>query len=372
MCDTNRYRRLLLLGLLLLIYPGMQALQAQDIADSTYHTRNLVLPALGTSPETGFMFGGVYMRQFKPEGAGPETRSSSLLFSAIYTLKNQVLISLYPEVITPEERWIISGENFVNYFPEDFWGIGPFTKESDKRSVIYTQIHIEETLLHQLAPDLYAGIKGRYSRISGVRFEDNDGNRLYPAGVPGADGSISAGVGWVVRYDRRNSLMTPTHGLLAEISNLFYPGWLGSTDPFSLYSLDLRRYWDLFGNTNSILALQLQGRFTTGHPPFRDLPMLGGDFVMRGYYAGRYRDHNALQTEAEWRQHLAGRFGFTVFAGSGEVWRRFEDFSMRNYKWSGGLGLRYNINPGDPTNIRLDYGFTKESTGLYVTFGEAF
>lgn len=365
-------RRLLLLGLLLLASPGVRVLEAQEKADSTYHTRDMVLPALGTSPETGFMFGGVYMRQFKPGGAGPKTRSSSLLFSAIYTLKNQILISFYPEVITPRERWVISGKNYVNYFPEDFWGIGPFTRESDKRSVIYTQIHIEETLLHQVSPDLYAGIKGRYSRISGVRFEDSEGNRLYPSGLPGADGSTSAGAGWVVRYDRRNSLMTPTRGLLAEFINIFYPGWMGSTEPFTLYSLDLRRYRDLFGNANSILALQLQARFTTGHPPFRDLPMLGGDYVMRGYYAGRYRDHNALQAEAEWRQQLAGRFGFTVFAGSGEVWRRFANFDMSNYKWSAGLGLRYNINPEDPTNIRMDVGFTKESTGLYITFGEAF
>jgi len=346
--------------------------EAVHAPDSTYRTRNLVLPALGTSPETGFLFGGVYMRQFKPGGASPDTRSSSFLFSAIYTLKKQLMISFYPEWVSPAEGWMLSGENFVNYFPEDYWGIGPYTRSPERVSVTYTQVNLDETLLRRLGRNLYAGLDIRYSRLQGIRLKDGEGNRLPSEMLPGAGGSVSSGVGWVLRLDRRNSLMTPTRGMMAEISNLFYPAFLGSTDPYLGFTLDLRRYWRLKRKATSILAVQLRGRLTEGHPSFRDLALLGGENVMRGYYTGRYRDHNALQTEAEWRKKLGGRFGFTLFAGTGEVWRRFEDFSMRNYKWSAGLGLRYDFNPEDPTNIRFDYGFTKESTGLYITFGEAF
>jgi hypothetical protein len=39
-----------------------------------------------------------------------------------------------------------------------------------------------------------------------------------------------------------------------------------------------------------------------------------------------------------------------------------------------GFGLRFNINRKDPANVRIDfgYGFEKNATGVYITFGEAF
>ena len=48
--------------------------QPSDTTDAAYTGRLTVLPVLGSSPETSLMFGGVAMQQFKPFGAGPETR----------------------------------------------------------------------------------------------------------------------------------------------------------------------------------------------------------------------------------------------------------------------------------------------------------
>lgn len=87
---------------------------------------------------------------------------------------------------------------------------------------------------------------------------------------------------------------------------------------------------------------------------------------------GRYRDKNSVQLQAELRQHVMGRWGFVVFGGTGEVWNRFANFTLANYKWTAGTGLRFNVNKDDPTNLRIDFGITKESTGFYLQFGEAF
>jgi len=57
------------------------------VADTTYRNRVLFLPAIGASPETGFLLGGVVVPQFKVGHAGLETRSSSILISGIYTIK---------------------------------------------------------------------------------------------------------------------------------------------------------------------------------------------------------------------------------------------------------------------------------------------
>jgi len=41
-------------------------------------------------------------------------------------------------------------------------------------------------------------------------------------------------------------------------------------------------------------------------------------------------------------------------------------------KWSAGAGFRFNINKDDPTNIRIDYGVGRGTSGFYIQFGEAF
>lgn len=342
------------------------------VADTTYQSRILALPAVGSMPETGFLFGGVVVPQFKTRGAGPETRSSSILFSAIYTVKNQILTSIVPEIILPREKWILSGEYYANYFPENYWGMGPFAKDEDEILALYTEINLQQAVLRQVNSGLFIGPYVRWSKILNTSYENTDGKRINPPDVTGDEGSTSVGLGWMVRWDQRNSNMTPTENHFIEFSFLGHLSWLGSTDPFTTYRFDARKYWKLQEDAGSILALQALVELKSGRPPFRHLSRIGGDMINRGYYEGRYRDYNAAQLQVEFRQQAIGRFGFTVFAATGEVWNRFRDFTMENYKWTAGAGLRFNINQDDPTNMRIDFGIGKETSGFYLQFGEAF
>lgn len=350
-------------------------LQAQDstqISDSEYDNKVLFLPALGSSPETGFMFGGVIVPQFKLKGAKAETRSSNILLSGIYTTKNQLLLGMVPEIIFSNEEWVLSGNYFVNYFPESYWGVGPLTTNSDKRNVLYTQAYTEQKVLHNLGSSIFTGPYLRWSRLYNIRFENTDGERIPAPPVRGAVGNTSWGFGWVARWDRRNSNMTPTRNHYIELSVLANLSRMGSTYSYVSYQLDARRYLDLSGDGQSVLAFQGLTKLISGSPPFHDMATLGGDRINRGYYSGRYRDQNAVQLQAELRRKIAGRFGFTVFTATGEVWDRFSDFNLDNYKWTAGGGLRFNLNKNDPTNIRIDYGFGKNTSGFYLQFGEAF
>lgn len=375
------FKRLLLRDLLLIIFcisfPHTDVLLAQDgetssEMDSVYHSKFLLLPAIGSSPETGFLFGGIAVPQFKIGDAGPETRSSHILISAIYTLKSQILTSVIPDIILPKEKWMFKGIYFVNYFPESFWGVGPYTKKDNEVLVLYTQVNFEQAVMRQVKPGIFLGPSLRWSKLYNIKYENTDGDRIAPPNVRGSGGNTSVGAGLIARLDQRNSNMTPTRNHFLEVSVLTNPSWLGSTDPYTMYKLDLRKYYGLQGDVNSVLALQSVIELTTGHPPFNDMALLGGDMISRGYYQGRYRDQNAAQLQVELRQHAYGRLGFTLFAGSGEVWDRFENLSFSNYKWSAGAGLRFNLNPQDPTNIRVDFGIGKNTSGFYLQFGEAF
>lgn len=363
-----------LVGLMLLFLGILNPILAQT-ADSTEvdnQTQVLFLPALGSTPETGFMFGGVVVPQFKIGQSGPDTRMSSVLFSGIYTTKNQILVGLLADLIFPDEQWIAFGTYGVNYLPESYWGIGPFTRNSEEMEILYTEFNIEQSVLHQVRPSIFLGPYLKWSKRDNLTFRDKEGVEIPAPNVPGTDGSVSFGIGLMGRSDKRNSNMTPTRNHLIEFSFLMHPGWMGNTDPHKLWQLDTRKYIDLSGEERSILALHGLFRFTSGHPSFLDMSTIGGDRINRGYYYGRYRDRNSAQVQAEWRQHVAGRFGFTVFAGNGEVWNRFENISLSQTKWSSGVGLRFNLNKTNPTNIRIDYGIGRNSSGFYIQFGEAF
>lgn len=340
--------------------------------DSVYQNKILFLPALGSTPETGFMFGAVVVPQFKLSGAGEETRSSSLLFSGIYTTKKQILLGLLSDINFPRESWILNGNYFANYFPDSYWGVGPNTKNSDKSSILFTEINIEQSILKKIGTGLFTGPYFRWNRVYNFTLEDEDGNEITAPDVQGADGSTSTGVGWMGRWDLRDSNMTPTENHYLQFSFLVNSSQLGSTDPYTSYLLDARKYVDLNQNGRSVMAFQWLYRTVWGNPPVLDMSELGGDRIGRGYYRGRYRDLNAAQFQSELRQTIKGRFGFTVFGALGEVWHRYEDFNFSTVKWSAGAGLRFNINKDDPTNIRIDYGIGRDTSGFYIQFGEAF
>lgn len=369
---------LLFFAILLLATLLAAPIRAQDTvtaspADTSYQNNTIFLPAISSSPETSLLFGGVIIMQFKPKSAGADTRASSLLVSALYTLNQQILLSANPYLVTPGEEWILEGSYGFNYFPESFWGIGPDSRDSDEIRMEYREIFFRQSAIKKIRPGLFLGPQLRWTKTYDLDFEDTDGNSLPPPAVQGARGFTSAGVGFIARLDRRNSTITPTENYYVDLSIMANPEWLGTSTGYTSWQLDMRRYLDFSeGDGKTVLALQAITRLTSGAPPFKDMAILGGEVVLRGYYAGRYRDLNGAQIQAELRQHIAGRFGFTVFAASGEVWRRFEDFALDNAKWSAGGGLRFNMNRKDPMNLRIDFGFGENTGGFYLTIGEAF
>ena len=64
--------------------------------------------------------------------------------------------------------------------------------------------------------------------------------------------------------------------------------------------------------------------------------------------------------------------GLAVFGGVGSVAKTLSQFKTNEIHYDYGVGLRIRVNKKENTNIRIDYGFTKDSQGLYVVFAEAF
>lgn len=147
----------------------------------------------------------------------------------------------------------------------------------------------------------------------------------------------------------------------------------GSTFNFSSVNLDARLFRTV--RPNQVLAWQAFGLFQSGTVPFNQQALLGSEVIMRGYYAGRYRDRNYLATQLEYRWlpfPFSKRFGAAVFGAVGSVAPTLDAFTWRNVLPTGGAGLRYFLFPKKDIFLRFDVGFTREGPGFYIFTGEAF
>lgn len=345
-------------------------LKAQDETDSVYKNQFIPLPFASYSPETRLMFGGLLVYQFKPKNAHHETRASQILTSAIYTLNQQIIFEVIPIIILKDENWLLEGILQYQYFPNNYWGIGPNAQDEDLVNIQYRQFNFRQGAFKKIGEGLYLGPMLRWTRLSDFELENL--NNMPIKEIPGDEGSSLTGLGFSIRWDKRNSITAPTSNHFVDLSAFYYSRFLGTTHPHLQVQLDGRKYFDLNGNKKRILALHGRIRVTEGSLPFQEYSMIGGWEIMRGYFMGRFRDFNALQVQAELRQHLYGRFGLAAFIATGEVWDNHWNISFSNPKYAGGLGIRFNINPKDTNNIRLDYGIGRHDRGLYIKISEAF
>jgi len=120
-----------------------------------------------------------------------------------------------------------------------------------------------------------------------------------------------------------------------------------------------------------ILATNIGGYFTKGDVPLHRLALVGGSKKMRGYVKGRYRSKNFIFFQNEYRRSISKRISGIAFINFGYFGDSLTQISSRQLLKTYGFGLRYRLNE-DGVNVRIDFGRNNETTGFYLTFGEAF
>jgi outer membrane protein assembly factor BamA len=198
-----------------------------------------------------------------------------------------------------------------------------------------------------------------------------DGGMLASGDIPGSSGGSVSGLGFFMTHDSRDSIFYSTAGSFHQFSAMAFGRALGSDFSFNRFFFDLRKYVRL--SSAQCLAFQARLLFQTGNPPFWRMGLLGGAESMRGYYLGRYRDKDMITLQAEYRWvPVFWRIGLVAFASLGDVVATFGGFDVGRFKYAYGLGLRFVFDPKQRLNLRLDFGFGKETSGIYFTAAEAF
>lgn len=347
-------------------------LVAQDstVSDTLTNQQNslFALPIAFYSPETDWAFGatGIFAFRFKTEKK--ETRPSQLTLGFAYTLNKQILLYMPYQLFAKNEAYNIYGELGYYLYSYQFFGLGNNTKEEDMEIYKVNYPRIRVNALKLLRPNLYGGF--RYWMDDFDIKEIQEDGILATQSIPGQQGGFLSGLGLVLNFDNRNNIFFPTKGTFVEFVSFSNGAYLGSDFDFTKITLDASKY---LAFKNQVLAFNLYTEFTGGTAPFNQLALLGGNKKMRGYFEGRLRDNHQIMFQSEYRFPIyKERFRGVLFGGVGQVANTFSAFSFQQLKYTYGLGLRILINKKERIHIRLDAGFGKETSGYYLTIGEAF
>jgi len=343
--------------------------QARDVADSvSTHTLD-AYPYVFYTPETKIAFGGGGTYTWRYAGEDPDLPPNSFMAALTFTQRKQMIIALTPEIFTRNRKWLLNGYLGYYHYPDKFWGIGNDTPDSAEEDFEPRFGEIEAYGQRIITGGLMAGLAGFLMEYQ--PYEVPPGGLLDSGDVPGAEGGLSSGLGVMATLDTRHPRFSARTGYFLQLKTLMYRAAFGSDFHFNRTTIDLRHFKPL-GKT-VVLAMQGFAQFSQGDVPFNMMPLLGGKYSMRGYFAGRFRDKELITGQAELRYPLWHRFRGVVFAGAGAVASSLDQFTWGGLKPSAGLGLRYVFDVRENIVLRMDFGFGENgNNGLYIMINEAF
>lgn len=253
----------------------------------------------------------------------------------------------------------------LNLYSTYFWGIGydAARVKTNKTKYMLVDMMAEVDHLWRLSGPLYAGPIAKLNYIGARKIENH---RVFE----GLDRShTSFGVGVRLMLDTRDNFTAPNRGWLAEMTQRFYPRFLGNRQlSFSSSEFAVNHYVGLW--KGAVLASRLHGLFTYGHTPWGLMPSIGGSYTLRGYYEGQYRDKCETDLTFELRQHVVSRSGLVFWAAAGAVYPSLSALRGRMLLPNVGVGYRWEFKKN--TNVRLDVGFGKSITSFVLNINEAF
>lgn len=328
----------------------------------------LVSPILYYLPETRLAYGVAGSYLFRLGDKNGDYRPSTISPVFIYTQNKQFKALLTGDIYLKKGGYHLTADIVFRKYPDKFFGIGSYVPGEQEEHFTPHIFEIELSFLKRVKKHINVGMLYNISKYKMVEYEA--GKLLAKGDIPGSRGSLLSGICLLANVDSRDNMFFPTRGEFFNFTMRFYNKIIGSEYTFQSYRLDLRKYFPVF--SSHVLAVQSIVQTQTGTVPFQRLSRMGGQYVMRGYYEGCYRDRNVVVLQAEYRLPIFWRFGVVGFAGVADVAHRFRDFKFDNLKHSFGFGLRYLFIKGEKMYVRFDVGFGKGTSGFYFSVFEAF
>jgi hypothetical protein len=311
-------------------------------------------------------------------GDKEDTKNSTIYLIPYISFNNQFGLELYPTIWLKKNSWNFVGEYFVLNFPQETWGLGGDSPDSNETFVDGKQIRFHQNVLKGILPNLAIGIGYQYDKHFELEIEEEDGSTRNP-NLPQTikTTTVSSGISLPIVHDTRKNINNPQQGIYTGITYLYNDTALGSDAQWQSLFIDFRKYYSI-PFARSVLGFRsYYWTILSGDVPYFDLPSTrsepGTGSASRGLQKDRYRSKDMLFFESEYRFNISrnGFLGGVVFANTTSA-SELESRKFEHWKPAIGTGIRLKFNKYTKVNVAFDIGFSKDYTSLYLKIGEVF
>lgn len=326
-----------------------------------------IIPGPHYSSTAGLGLGILGIATYSTDMADKSLPRSNASVAFDMTTKGFFLVGIFGNHIWPHEKFRLDYKATLSTFNTQFWGIGYDNGDEDDNETDYRRNRATAfaRFMMKIANDTYLGASVNY-RFFQARGVDIDKRYLWA----GQDRTLNATtVGLSFTYDSRDFILNASRGWYFQLDQTFTPDFLGSGHyGFSTTEFSCATYRNVW--KNGILCGEVHGQFNYGDTPWPLLAEVGSSSRMRGYYEGRYRDKNLVEGQIELRQFIKGRSGIAIWLAAAQVFPRFKDMRLNHTLPNGGVGYRWEFKKR--INVRIDYGLTRNGSGVTFCLYEAF
>jgi len=326
-----------------------------------------IFPQIGYGDDTGVVLGLVsYFRRANKTNKELFDQADVMLTG---TEKSQFQVQVKPKIYFDSGNSNLDLKFKYRKWPTTFYGVENLDPKMD--GMEFTPEKFSFTAKYERK------IKSNYSytlisnQMHSVILENEDAE--YMKQYPGSERYFLSGVGLGLAWDSRDSKNFGTKGVLASVQMMTYRNWLGSEYDYEQIKLDLREFISL--KENHILAFQQLAVFSSNVLPFEKM-FKTGDYA-RAYPSNIFLNRQGFAFRTEYRVFpfkgkIWERIGFVAFYDNAVAARDMRHFSIDNFHYSVGLGLRISLFVKDRFNLRIDYGKSETGTGMDISGGDTF
>lgn len=311
-------------------------------------------------------------------GDKSNTNNSTVYFIPYISLKNQYGIELYPTIWLKKNSWNFVGEYFALNFPQETWGLGGNTPESNETLVDGKQIRFHQNVLKGIFPNLAIGIGYQFDEHNELEIKDSNINTDNPE-FPDATTikTISSGLSFPIVYDNRKNIINPQKGFYSSFTYLYNSPTFGSDNKWQSVFFDVRKYFPI-AYARSVLSFRsYYWSIVSGKAPYFDLPSTRTEpstgMSSRGIEKNRYRSNAMLFFESEYRFNITrnGFVGGVLFANTTSA-SEYDTQHFKHWRPAIGTGVRLKFSKFTKVNVAFDFGISKDFASVYLNIGEAF
>ena len=366
----------------------------------------IAFPIFGSNPATGFMLGLGGQYAFKM----PETSLYSMMSGSVQaTTKNQYLFIFKNNIYTKKEKIFLMGDWRYQIFSQSTYGLGTnapeggvldyqfgmsgleTTTDSLAQPMEYNFLRFHQTIAYKIKKNMYLGIGinyDGYAKIKDLKLNLEPGNELITSHYAYSKKyefdtvkykSSSVIANFVI--DKRDNMIQPYMGYFLSIGWRGDMKFLGSEKNANMLKAEWRSYHNVSKrNPAHLVAFWLIGELAPeGQFPYMTLSATSYDQRSRsgrGYVQGRFRGNHYTYGEAEYRfpiSQCGGIWSGVAFLNATSANNPAQGLDLfKSIKPGYGVGLRIMLDKSTRTNLVLDYGFGKQSSGFYLAVSETF